>query len=68
MPMELSLALAGLTVGALVGTDFVFAALTKTVDTALHHDQHSVDWRVTPLSCAGRLPPAMLTVAAGMIE
>ena len=47
-----------------VGTDLVFAALTKTAGTAVHRLQDSVDWRVTRLLCTGSLPAAALTVAA----
>ena len=46
-----------------VGTDLVFAALTKTAGTAVHRLQDSVDWRVTRLLCTGSLPAAALTVA-----
>ncbi|HKO87435.1 MAG TPA: sulfite exporter TauE/SafE family protein [Burkholderiales bacterium] len=45
-----------------VGTDLVFAALTKTAGTFTHRLQNSVEWRVAGLLCLGSLPAAALTI------
>jgi uncharacterized protein len=47
-----------------VGTDLVFAALTKTAGTLTHRLQNSVDWKVAGLLCLGSLPAAGLTIVA----
>lgn len=54
----------GIAPGIAVGTDLVFAALTKTAGTLTHRLQGSVDWRVTRLLCLGSLPAAALTILA----
>jgi hypothetical protein len=46
-----------------VGTDLVFAAITKSCGTVVHRAQRSVDWRVVGLLAAGSCPAAALTVA-----
>ncbi|HKY03211.1 MAG TPA: sulfite exporter TauE/SafE family protein [Burkholderiales bacterium] len=45
-----------------VGTDLVFAALTKTAGTFTHRIQDSVDWRIAGMLCLGSLPAAGLTI------
>lgn len=46
-----------------VGTDLVYAALTKSVGVAVHHGKHrSVDWRIVRLLAAGSLPSAAVTL------
>lgn len=45
-----------------VGTDLVFAALTKTAGTLTHRLQNSVDWKVAGLLCLGSLPAAGVTI------
>ncbi|HTR00031.1 MAG TPA: sulfite exporter TauE/SafE family protein [Candidatus Acidoferrum sp.] len=46
-----------------VGTDLLYAALTKTGGVAVHHGKHhSVDWRVVGLLCTGSLPLAVVTL------
>jgi len=47
-----------------VGTDLLYAALTKAGGTAVHARHGSVDWRVTGRLAAGSLPAAALTLAA----
>ena len=47
-----------------VGTDLLYAALTKAGGTAVHARPGSVDWRVTGRLAAGSLPAAALTLAA----
>lgn len=47
-----------------VGTDLLYAALTKAGGTTVHARHGSVDWRVTGRLAAGSLPAAALTLAA----
>lgn len=48
-----------------VGTDLLFAALTKTGGVWVHHGTHrSVDWRVVRLMSIGSLPMAVATIFA----
>ncbi len=52
-----------------VGTDLLYAALTKAGGTAVHAGHRTVDWRITGLLAAGSLPAAALTLAAvGYLE
>lgn len=57
------LALFGIPTASAVGTDLVFAAITKTCGTVVHRAQSSVDWRVVRLLAAGSCPAALATVA-----
>lgn len=46
-----------------VGTDLLFAAITKTGGVWVHHDKHgSVDWKVVKLLALGSLPFAIITI------
>lgn len=46
-----------------VGTDLLFAAITKTGGVWVHHGTHkSVEWRIVGLMAAGSLPAAMGTL------
>jgi uncharacterized membrane protein YfcA len=45
-----------------VGTDLLYAAVTKSCGTAVHHIGGSVDWKVMGLLAAGSLPAALLTL------
>jgi hypothetical protein len=46
-----------------VGTDLLFAAITKTGGVWVHHDKHqSVDWRVVGTLAIGSLPFSVLTI------
>jgi uncharacterized membrane protein YfcA len=46
-----------------VGTDLLFAAITKTGGVWVHHGTHkSVDWRVVGLLSLGSLPMAVVTI------
>lgn len=53
----------GVTPAVAVGTDLVFAAVTKSFGTIVHRAQSSVDWRVMTLLAAGSCPAAALSVA-----
>ncbi|HEU4708049.1 MAG TPA: sulfite exporter TauE/SafE family protein [Methylophilaceae bacterium] len=46
-----------------VGTDLLFAAITKTTGVWVHHGKHgSVDWKVVSLMSLGSLPAALVTI------
>jgi uncharacterized membrane protein YfcA len=46
-----------------VGTDLLFAAITKTTGVWVHHGKHSsVDWKVVGLMATGSLPAALITI------
>ena len=45
-----------------VGTDLLYAAATKTVGTAVHGRNQTVDWRIVRLLALGSLPAAALTL------
>jgi uncharacterized membrane protein YfcA len=46
-----------------VGTDLLFAALTKTGGVLVHHGNHkSVEWRIVTLLSIGSLPAAIVTL------
>ena len=46
-----------------VGTDLLFAAVTKTVGTGVHGLSGTVNWRITGLLAAGSIPATLITVA-----
>jgi len=45
-----------------VGTDLLFAAVTKTVGTGVHGLSGTVNWRVTGLLAIGSIPATLITV------
>jgi uncharacterized protein len=45
-----------------VGTDLLYAAITKSCGTAVHHIGNTVEWRVMGLLAAGSLPASLLTL------
>lgn len=48
-----------------VGTDLLYAAITKTGGVLVHHGKHkSVDWRIVGLLSVGSLPFSLLTLYA----
>ena len=47
-----------------VGTDLLYAAVTKAGGTVVHSRKGHVDWRITGLLAAGSIPAASLTVWA----
>ncbi len=48
----------GVPASTAVGTDLIFASITKGVGTALHGFNRSVSWRIVAALCAGSLPAA----------
>jgi uncharacterized membrane protein YfcA len=47
-----------------VGTDLLYAAITKSAGTLAHRRFGNVDWRVVRLLCAGSVPASALTLLA----
>lgn len=45
-----------------VGTDLLYASLTKTVGAWIHHRRGTVDWRVVGLLSAGSLPTTLVII------
>ncbi|MFL6720214.1 MAG: sulfite exporter TauE/SafE family protein [Sphingomonas sp.] len=45
-----------------VGTDLLYASVTKTVGTAVHGKQGTVDWRIVARLACGSVPAAILTL------
>jgi uncharacterized protein len=54
----------GIHPAAAVGTDLLYAAVTKTGGTLIHGRHGTVDWRVTGLLAAGSIPTTALTIFA----
>lgn len=48
---------------AAVGTDLLFAAITKTAGVLVHHNKHqSVEWKIVLFLCCGSLPAAVIII------
>jgi len=47
-----------------VGTDLLYAAITKAGGTTVHARKGHVDWRITGLLASGSIPASMLTIWA----
>jgi uncharacterized membrane protein YfcA len=45
-----------------VGTDLLYASITKTCGTAVHHIGQTVEWRIVGCLGAGSLPASLLTL------
>src|SRR5258708_20137706 len=45
-----------------VGTDLLYASVTKTVGTAVHGKQGTVDWRIVTGLASGSVPASILTL------
>jgi uncharacterized membrane protein YfcA len=45
-----------------VGTDLLYAAITKSCGTIVHHIGNTVEWRVMGLLAAGSLPASLITL------
>jgi uncharacterized membrane protein YfcA len=45
-----------------VGTDLLYASVTKTVGTAVHGKQGTVDWRIVTALACGSVPASILTI------
>ncbi|MEO7277414.1 MAG: sulfite exporter TauE/SafE family protein [Sphingomicrobium sp.] len=47
-----------------VGTDLLYASVTKTVGTAVHHKGQTVDWKIVGGLASGSIPAAIATLVA----
>ncbi len=47
-----------------VGTDLLYAAITKAGGTAVHARKEHVDWRITGLLASGSIPASVVTIWA----
>jgi uncharacterized protein len=45
-----------------VGTDLLYAAVTKSGGTVVHHRRETIDWQVTRRLATGSIPAAILTL------
>ncbi len=45
-----------------VGTDLLYAALTKSTGIFVHHVKKTIDWQVVKLLCIGSIPAACVSV------
>ena len=45
-----------------MGTDLLYAAITKSGGSWVHHRHDNIDWRITGLLAAGSVPAAALTL------
>ncbi len=54
----------GLDARSAVGTDLLYASLTKAAGSAVHGSAGTVDWRITGRLAAGSMPASLLTVGA----
>src|SRR5690349_7479583 len=45
-----------------VGTDLLYASVTKTVGTAVHGKQQTVDWRIVMRLALGSVPASIATL------
>lgn len=52
----------GINPGTAVGTDLLFASLTKVVGSTVHGKRDSVDWRIVVRLATGSVPAALLTL------
>src|SRR5258708_20558895 len=56
------LTLFGIHPAVAVGTDLVFAGITKTFGTIVHRSRDSVEWRIVRLLVFGSCPAAAITI------
>lgn len=47
-----------------VGTDLIYASVTKAGGVAFHHRQNTINWPLVLLMLAGSIPASLITVAA----
>ena len=45
-----------------VGTDLLYASVTKTVGTAVHGKQGTADWRIVTALASGSVPASIVTL------
>src|SRR5437870_1735808 len=49
-----------------VGTDLIYASVTKTGGSLVHGFNRTIDWRVVLRLASGSIPAALLTLGAGL--
>lgn len=54
----------GVAPGTAVGTDLLFAAITKIAGSAVHGKRETVDWKIVRRLASGSIPAALLTLGA----
>lgn len=54
----------GISPTSAVGTDLLYAAITKSGGIYVHHKKRNIDWRMTGLLAMGSLPASALTLYA----
>ena len=52
----------GIPPASAVGTDLLYAAITKSGGVHVHHKKKNIDWRITLLLALGSIPAAVLTL------
>ena len=52
----------GINPATAVGTDLLYAAITKAGGVVVHHRQRNIDWKITGWLAAGSVPAALVTV------
>ena len=52
----------GINPATAVGTDLLYAAITKAGGVLVHHKQRNIDWHLTGWLALGSLPAALLTL------
>ncbi|HWV15879.1 MAG TPA: sulfite exporter TauE/SafE family protein [Cellvibrio sp.] len=52
----------GISPASAVGTDLLYAAITKAGGIHVHHKKRNIDWRITTFLAMGSLPAAVLTL------
>jgi len=52
----------GISPGTAVGTDLLFASVTKMAGSAVHHQRETVDWKIMRRLAMGSVPAALATL------
>ncbi|MDP7537034.1 MAG: sulfite exporter TauE/SafE family protein [Methylococcales bacterium] len=53
----------GINPAVAVGTDLIYAAITKCTGVAFHHRHKTIDWRVVKYLLTGSIPSSLATIA-----
>lgn len=56
------LTMMGIPLHTAIGTDLLYAAMTKSGGAVVHSLKRNIDWRITGLLAAGSIPAALLTL------
>jgi len=52
----------GISPASAVGTDLLYAAITKSGGVHVHHKKRNIDWRITLILAMGSVPAALMTL------